>query len=130
MIYQYFPPERALADRTHQFSVRIKPLSSNYLGVVMVCVGGAKPESVVMFVNPETTGVIAVSGNREVRDEPGGWTRLTLTATCTEPGNDRLQVMLYPKHGTPEHRGAILFGGGEVGRVIAAPVRTSGQGLN
>ena len=128
VIYQYFPLERALADRTHQFSVRIKPLSSNYLGLAMVCVGGAKPESDVMFVNPETMGVIAASAGREVRDEPGGWTRLTMTATCKEPGHDRLQVLLYPAHGTAENRGAVVFGGGEVRRVIAAPLRTSGQG--
>lgn len=127
VIYQYFPLEQAPADRTYQFSVRVKPVSSNYVGLVMVCVGGAKPEDAVLFVNPETMAVIAASGNREVRDEPGGWTRLTLTGTCKEPGNDRLQVMFYPAHGAPENRGAILFGGGEVRRVVASQ-RQSDQG--
>ena len=128
VIYQYFPLERVPAERTHQVSVRIKPASSDYLGLVMVCLGGANPENVAMFVNPQTMGVISASGHHDVRHEPEGWTRLTLSGTCEDPGHDRLQVMLYPAHGAPENRGAIIFGGGELRRVVGASPRLSDQG--
>jgi len=130
VIYEYFPLEHAAADRTHQVSIRIKPDTSDYIGLVMICVGGPHPENEVIFVNPQTMGVISASGHHEVSDEGEGWTRLTLIGTCRDTGNDRLQVMLYPAHGSPENRGAVIFGGGELRRVITAPVRTSGQGLN
>jgi hypothetical protein len=128
VIYQYFPLERGPAERTHQISVRIKPASSDYLGLVMVCLGGSRPENVVMFVNPQTMGVKSASGHHDVRNEPDGWTRLTLSGTCEDPGHDRLQVMLYPAHGASENRGAIMFGGGELRRVVSASPRLSDQG--
>jgi len=128
VIYQYVPIERGPGERTYQVSVRIKPATSDYLGLVLLCVGSAKPENEVMFVNPKTMGVISANGLHEVRDESGGWTRLTLTGTCKAPDNDRLQVLLYPAHGAAENRGAILFGGGEVRRVVTASQPPSEEG--
>jgi hypothetical protein len=128
VIYEYFPLEPSIADRTHQISIRIKPATSEYLGFAMICVGGARSENQVMFVNPQTMGVISASGHHEVNPESGGWTRLTMTVTCKDPGHDRMQIALYPAHGSAEARGAIIFGGGEVRRVVAAPANSSGQG--
>jgi hypothetical protein len=128
VIYEYFPLEPSLAERTYQISIRIKPATSEYLGLAMICVGGARPENQVMFVNPQTMGVISASGHHEVSPEPGGWTRLTMTVTCKDLGNDRMQVALYPAHGMAEARGAIIFGGGEVRRVVAGPANATGQG--
>jgi hypothetical protein len=127
VIYESFPLDRAPAERTNQVSIRIKPSTSDYLGLAMICVGGPNSENVVMFVNPRTMGVIAASGHHSLNDEPGGWTRLTLTGSCKDPGNDRVQVMLYPAHRAPENRGAVIFGGGEIRRVVNAPVQASGR---
>jgi hypothetical protein len=128
VIYEYFPLEPSLADRTHQISIRIKPATSDYLGLAVLCIGGAKTENDVIFVNPQTMGVIAAGGYHDVSPEPGGWTRVTMTVTCKDLGNDRMQVALYPAHGAAEARGAIIFGGGEVRRVVAPPANVSGQG--
>jgi lysophospholipase L1-like esterase len=128
VIYEYFPLEPSLADRTHEISIRIKPATSDYLGLAMICVGGANAENQVMFVNPQTMGVIAATGDHDVSAEPGGWTRVTMTGTCKDVGNDRMQIALYPAHGAAEARGAIIFGGGEIRRVVAVPTNASTQG--
>jgi hypothetical protein len=52
--------------------------------------------------------------------EPDGWERLALTGSCKDAGNDKLKVMLFPAHGTAENRGAVIFGGGEIRRIVAA----------
>jgi hypothetical protein len=122
MIYETFPLEPAAADRTYQVSIRIKPDTSEYLGLVLMCVGGPRQESYVLFVNPQTTGVVSAKGLHEVKNERNGWTRLTLGGSCRHRGNDRLQVMLYPAHGADTNRGAVIFGGGEVVRVGAPAI--------
>jgi hypothetical protein len=127
-IYEYFPLKPSLADRTHEISIRIKPATSEYLGLAMICLGGARSENQVMFVNPQTMGVISASGHHEVSPEPGGWTRFTMTVTCKDPDHDRMQVSLFPAHGSAEARGAIIFGGGEVRRVVSAPANATGHG--
>jgi hypothetical protein len=125
-IYEYFSLERAPEERTHRVSIRIKPDASDHVGLVLNCVGGPHLESFVLFVNPASMGLLAATGLHEVANEPGGWTRLTLQGTCKDPGNDRLQVILYPQHGASADQGAIVFGGGEVARVVPAAARSAG----
>jgi len=128
-ISERFPLDHDVADRTYQVSVRIKPYSSDYFGLVMSCVGGAHPEHFVMFLNPETMGVISASGYYRIAQEASGWVRVVQAGTCRDGGNDQLQVSLYPRHGRPEGRGDIVFGGGEVVRLVApiAPTAESGR---
>jgi hypothetical protein len=121
-IYEYIALDPATSERGLEVSVRIKPDTSDYFGLVFSCLGGARPESHVIFINPQTMGVISASGLYELVPEPGGWVRVTLGGTCTDPAHDRLQVMLYPEHGEAADHGAIIFGGGEVASIgDAAP---------
>jgi lysophospholipase L1-like esterase len=120
-VYEYVAIDPASTERTFEVSVRIKPDTSDYLGLVFTCLGGQRPESQVMFINPQTMGVILATGFHELVPEPGGWVRVALAGTCRDPAHDRLQVMLYPEHGDAANRGAIIFGGGEVARVGDAP---------
>jgi lysophospholipase L1-like esterase len=116
-ISEYLAIDPASTDKTFEVSVRIKPDTSDYLGLVLNCMGGARPQSHVLFINPQTMGVIAASGFHTVVPEPDGWVRIALTGSCSDPASDRLQVMLYPEHGEAANRGAIIFGGGEVARI-------------
>lgn len=120
VVSQDFPLDHESADRTFQVSVRIKPSTSDYTGLVMLCFGGATQESSVVFFNPKTMGVIGASGHHQLTTEPDGWERLALTGSCRDAGNDKLKVMLFPAHGTAENRGAVIFGGGEISRIVAA----------
>jgi hypothetical protein len=113
-VYEYFALDPSSSGRSFEVSVRIKPDTSDYFGLVLSCVGGPRPESHVLFLNPQTMGVISATGFHDLTPEPGGWVRVALTGTCTDRANDRLQVLLYPEHGEAENRGAIIFGGGEV----------------
>ena len=125
-ISETFPLDRDSADRDYQVSVRIKPYSSDYFGLVMSCVGGVHPEHFVMFLNPETMGVISASGYYRIEQQADGWVRVVQAGACRDGGNDQLQVSLYPRHGRPEGRGEIVFGGGEVARLVA-PTAGSGR---
>jgi hypothetical protein len=126
MIHELFALERDPGARTHQVSIRVKPDTSDYLALVLNCVGGPHPQNFVLFVNPKTMGVIAASGLHQVRPESDGWVRLSLRGACNDLDNKMLQVMVYPQHGDPAKRGAIIFGGGEVVRVVgSSPLSTS-----
>jgi hypothetical protein len=124
-IYEDFPLERGAAERTHRISVRIKPDTSDYLGLVLDCLGGPKPENYVLFINPQTMGVITSNGFHELVPEPDGWVRVSLAGACTDPAQDRVRVSLYPEHGEAKSHGAIMFGGGEFARFTGARLTSS-----
>jgi hypothetical protein len=126
-IYEDFPLDSASTDRTYRMSVRIKPDSSDYLGLVLDCLGGPRPENHVLFVNPQTMGVIAASGLHDIVPEPNGWVRLTLAGACSDPAQDRLRVSLYPQHGAAEKQGAIVFGGGEFARLVGVRLTSTAR---
>ena len=126
-IYEDFPLDPASAARTYQMSVRIKPDSSDYVGLVLDCLSGSHPENYVLFVNPQTMGVIAASGLHDIVPEPNGWVRLTLAGACSDPAQDRLRVSLYPQHGAAEKQGAIIFGGGEFARLVGARLTSTAR---
>jgi hypothetical protein len=127
-ISEYVAIDPASTERSFEVSVRIKPDTSDYLGLVLHCLGGARLQSHVLFINPQTMGVIAASGLHALAPEPEGWVRIALAGTCSDPASDRLQVVLYPEHGQAANRGAIFFGGGEVARIDDAAPATHAAG--
>jgi lysophospholipase L1-like esterase len=120
LVYESLPLDPAATDRVYQARIRLKPSTSSYFGLVLSCLGGSRSESSVIFLDPETMGVISATGYYDIAPEPDGWVRLTLERACSDPGSGELRISLYPVHGKAQGRGSILFGGGEI-------VRKAGQ---
>jgi hypothetical protein len=101
----------------YETSIRVRPDTSDYAALVVSFFGGPKPQHDVIVFNPILGSVISASpGDYRIAREANGWTKITLVSSAA-PGSNAIRATLYPRHGSPEERGAIRFGGGELNRI-------------
>ena len=113
------------AERLYEASIRIKPAGSPLAMLVMSFLGGTT-RSYTVGIDLRTMRAAGGSGLYAIEPVNGGWYRVVL-AGAGDPQATTLRVQLYPRHGDPQDRGDIIFGGGEVRLRPAAPTRAAGD---
>ena len=76
---------------------------------------GAVQKDYSLTINPrQSMRVISSNGRSSVTLDDDGWYRLELSGRGNGRGINELFIAIYPSHGTPQAKGDVLFGGGEL----------------
>jgi hypothetical protein len=109
-IYQEVPV--ADDEKTHTFSIDVKPGTSPFGAIHMTYLGGRQPRTFHVFMhlnNPSEDMLPSGEGQISSKYLGDNWFRITLAGANNGSGNTKLLVQFFPRHGAPQDTGSCYI---------------------